>query len=794
MTEEEREKEKARARARAKASATASQARTPDNDAATAIAGHPIYRALQGVADLPLGAAQLVANATGIGDETMNSFMNRRDQLMQDGRSNRGSDGIDGYRLAGGIASAIPFGAVGAARGIAGRTTIGAGMGGLFGASAPVTGNPDGYWDTKADQAKVGAAFGGLAPGAVALGGGLLRGGSGIVKSFAGHVRPVFDTADESLTRMLAKVIPAANRSSSVQKLLKPRPSVSQQTPGELLVDENLPMFAQLQKYADDIDLNTKAARTAGKTDSRKALLDTIAGTDDEIAAAQAARAAKTTPLRERVIGRPQVGREGAAGHETAIEGSATANTRVAVQAQNQIDKLGAPRLTQTMQVKQGNFLGGPNPNRQNSITTAFPKAARGTAVSSVDDATVNRMNAQALKLQADADQLYQESMIGKFRTVWGGNPGRVANPRTENATAQKKFSENATDFIEDAKTIESLKKFALSEAEAVRASMKAYGIKPLTTKSVVDRMAAVRDGVETGTSAQAVLNRVMRQIQKESVDGVIDPQRLYRMRKLDLDEFVQRALGQQGSKQAQARVVKQAQGVIDDAIEEASGGGWKLYLKEFAEASKDIDRMQAGRVLKQSLYPNGKTIADPGARSAAYARGLQKLKEDGGEQLMGVGESPGGNWQKLVNLQDDLTRSADQEMLSRGQAPGSVIGEAPQIPNFLDRTVMIINNSLRGVFGVNQSRNLEKLNQVFQKDPQQGYAELARLIADIPDPTKAEEVVSKLGPEIAEKLSQFGIRSIPSGLTYGGIGVGNREEGSPRALVRAMRSANVAQ
>jgi len=61
-------------------------------------------RFIQGVADPVVGAAQYVANETGIGDETMNNFVQRRDENIDIGREATGSEGMDWARLGGNVA------------------------------------------------------------------------------------------------------------------------------------------------------------------------------------------------------------------------------------------------------------------------------------------------------------------------------------------------------------------------------------------------------------------------------------------------------------------------------------------------------------------------------------------------------------------------------------------------------------------------------------------------------------------------------------------------------------------
>ena len=303
---------------------------------------------------------------------------------------------------------------------------------------------------------------------------------------------------------------------------------------------------------------------------------------------------------------------------------------------------------------------------------------------------------------------------------------------------------------------------------------MEANGIKPLTTSSVVDRLESVRADPNTGSAAQLILKKVIKAIKDESVDGVIDPVRLYRMRKLDLGEFVERTFAQQGSKKHQAALVSSAKVAIDDAIESASGGGWKSYLANFSKMSREIEAMEAGAVLKKTLFGGGRTYQDPAEGSRAYANQLSKLREEGGMEMFG-GESPGGKWGDLARLEADLTQSADQRFLEKSGTAGDLLDEAPQVPGMLNRTVMILNSSMRGIFGINHARNLALLGKVMQRDPEKGFSELAKYINNIPEQGPKMEFIKQVGPDIAQKLIDFGMVIKP-----GAIGAYVREENTP--------------
>ena len=159
--------------------------------------------------------------------------------------------------------------------------------GGGTSALMPVAGDPDNYWDTKTDQAKEGMLFGGSLPAGVAAAvktGGLTK---TVTNSILENLSPILDSASTSVQKVFNQAIPSINKSEALRRLKTNRGGSA----GEILSGLNLPVFAQIQKYADDIDPTATAIRNKAQQDSREAVLDSVAGTPDQIDAAKAVRA-----------------------------------------------------------------------------------------------------------------------------------------------------------------------------------------------------------------------------------------------------------------------------------------------------------------------------------------------------------------------------------------------------------------------------------------------------------------------------------------------------------------------
>ena len=135
--------------------------------------GSAIGGAMQGAADLGVGALQLAANAVGMGDG-INKKISEKEKEYQDARASAGRDGFDAARMAGNVAMTLPLGGIGApAQGasMAARIGTGAAQGGAIAALNPVTNGGENFWSDKGQEVMSGAIGGGvMAPVAGALG------------------------------------------------------------------------------------------------------------------------------------------------------------------------------------------------------------------------------------------------------------------------------------------------------------------------------------------------------------------------------------------------------------------------------------------------------------------------------------------------------------------------------------------------------------------------------------------------------------------------------------------------
>ena len=130
--------------------------------------------------------------------------------------------------------------------------------------------------------------------------------------------------------------------------------------------------------------------------------------------------------------------------------------------------------------------------------------------------------------------------------------------------------------------------------------SLEAYGLKPLDINPVVQRIDTTLN--TPGIRASADVTRVMSLLKDDLITlaerngGVIDAHDLYTLRKEGVAQRVRDVLKQDDPKAAAkvtAAVVDKFRPLIDNAIEQAGGTGWRRYLDTYSKGMDVIARKQ---------------------------------------------------------------------------------------------------------------------------------------------------------------------------------------------------------
>lgn len=242
---------------------------------------------------------------------------------------------------------------------------------------------------------------------------------------------------------------------------------------------------------------------------------------------------------------------------------------------------------------------------RLNQLTQDMRNVELGAANQAAQ--TINRLAPQAQQRQA--------SMVNALR---GGIPttppltGQATiSPATEAAqqaaTAAKgkpgflSAGDRAQEWQETSDIFADLAKQRRAEAgflERQIGSLEDYGLRPLDAGSITSAIDAklAQPGLRASSNVTKVLAAIKDDIANltQKGGGVIDAHDLYTLRKEGINERIMQIMGQTDPK-ISAKVTRKVLGeirpLIDDAIEQAGGTGWRNYLKTYADNMQAIDQ-----------------------------------------------------------------------------------------------------------------------------------------------------------------------------------------------------------
>ena len=252
------------------------------------IAGFPITRFALGAASPVIGAAQLGANAVGLGKQA-NTYVQNLEDIKRRGMKAYG-DETDVAGFAG--AALTPVGlAAGKARpaatSVLSRAGQGAAIGAGFGATAPVTNGGEGFWDTKAAQTGTGAAIGGAIPLGMDAAFGIGRAGKNLVDAWlpGGIDRAVGRTANAAA---------GPDKAAIIAELRKPNEIVpgSMPTAGEAASGVGRAEFSGLQEAVKGRAPTAYDARAQSQNAARVDSLRTVGKTPQALESAVNQRSA----------------------------------------------------------------------------------------------------------------------------------------------------------------------------------------------------------------------------------------------------------------------------------------------------------------------------------------------------------------------------------------------------------------------------------------------------------------------------------------------------------------------
>jgi hypothetical protein len=322
---------------------------------------------------------------------------------------------------------------------------------------------------------------------------------------------------------------------------------------------------------------------------------------------------------------------------------------------------------------------------------------------------TINRLAPQAQQRQA--------SMVNALRggiPVGKALPGQaVISPVTEAAqqaaTAAKgkpgflSAGDRAKEWQETSDIFADIAKQRRAEAGFIErqiGSLEDYGLRPLDAGSIIGAIDArlTQPGLRASSNVTKVLQAVKDDIANltEKGGGVIDANDLYTLRKEGVNERIAQIMGQTDPKisaKVTRKVLEEVRPLIDDAIEQAGGTGWRDYLKTYSQGMQAIDQnamaAQAAKLFQDSPQEYVRLVRgnNPDAVEAIFGPGSYDIFKEMGRKMP-----------TLEKVASNIERTAGMETAAKEgkERLGEVIADVgrtfPRFPNLLNRETAIGN------------------------------------------------------------------------------------------------------
>lgn len=416
-------------------------------------------------------------------------------------------------------------------------------------------------------------------------------------------------------------------------------------------------------------------------------------------AARAALRAAGTAPPDEALVGTTRPAFMALVDLAARKDPDGAVNALRALQGEEQLNELArlAGGFTQTQaratrEQTQRNLRGLTAREREEALTSAGLAGRyapgletdiarfQGAAAGKVEDVRrMARAEDKALGRAAGEGMLGQAERSARFEDL----AARAQNMMDEAATGSLNFGDAAR-----------LRQYQLD-------SLAAEGLQPLTSGEVVGKIRALAAKTETAGNREfrIALNQVVNDIENWTTQGgIIAPDALEAIRKNSVASTIRRLFSDPDSEAARkiaAGVLSNIKPIIDDAIEQAGGAGWRSYMQAFGSGMDEVNQQ---RMAAKALQ----LFKDSPDEYVKLVRG-DRPKEI--EKVFGVGnydvvKEMGSRFPTLSKVAEQLEkRSAVETAVKQGREPIEDILQRNKglfrLPAFFDPTVTAGNRVL---------------------------------------------------------------------------------------------------
>jgi len=387
-------------------------------------------------------------------------------------------------------------------------------------------------------------------------------------------------------------------------------------------------------------------------------------------------------------------------------------------------DKQKAEQLNQLARL-----AGGPSLTENLTSVSEFKNALNTlmTPIRETDLTAANLAGTLGPKLQSEANVLGQAAtnkVEDVRRFVAAGD--RAANLATQNvverglptSTARYTYIGELADKADEVASKAAEGSLLFGEAarfkQAAADSLAAYGLKPLTAKSILSRINGILRNPEF--AGNDVIEGAVKGFGEDVVkwtnnNGVVDAFALDSLRKNSVNAAIEKlrpGLDQTAKKNLAAKVMADLKTPIINAIEEAGGTGYGQYLRDYAANAQLIDRRKlAGKAL--SMFESSPD---------EFIKLVKGNNPDAVEKVFGPGsfnifKEMGADIKPMQQIADELTR--DIKIAEQAKAGAKALGFedeslAKKIPGFVGYKTAILKQVIRTLENKISSKTVDVL------------------------------------------------------------------------------------
>lgn len=230
--------------------------------------------------------------------------------------------------------------------------------------------------------------------------------------------------------------------------------------------------------------------------------------------------------------------------------------------------------------------------------------------------------------------------------------------------------------------------------------SLEDYGLRPLDAGSIIGAIDAKLS--QPGLRASSNVTKILATIKDDIANltakggGVIDAHDLYTLRKEGINERIMQIMGQTDPK-ISAKVTRKVLGeirpLIDDAIEQAGGTGWRDYLKTYATNMQAIDQKamaaEAARLFEKLPQEYVRLVrgGNTDAVEAIFGPGSYDIFKEMSSKMPTLEKLAAGV--ERSNLMEDAATKGKEAFAESVESLGRTF---PRLPSLLRRDVTIGN------------------------------------------------------------------------------------------------------